>query len=178
MSVAKFNKWQDINGNLRTTILQTKYVHKPSTWSAATTGNNFYDVTGLTINITPTFSNSLFLLQCVLYTGVSSYQAKFRYTRNSTAIISGDPEGSRPVSSGTIIMYDDINSTERYRMFPMIGNHIDVPNTVNPLTYQIQMASYDGQTVYLNRSYNWQNSPANGYDAVPVSSFVVMEIAQ
>lgn len=54
---------------------------------------------------------------------------------------------------------------------------MDAPSSTSPVTYEVQMAAYNNQTVYLNRSPTWQNSAVNGYDATPVSTINVMEIA-
>jgi hypothetical protein len=55
---------------------------------------------------------------------------------------------------------------------------MDSPATTSPVTYQVQMAAYNGQTVYLNRSALWQNGgTSGGYDATPVSTITAMEIA-
>lgn len=53
---------------------------------------------------------------------------------------------------------------------------MDSPNTTSAVTYDVQMAAYDANTVYLNRSPNWQANAAGGYDATPVSTLTVMEI--
>lgn len=53
---------------------------------------------------------------------------------------------------------------------------MDAPATTSPVTYDIQMAAYNGHTAYLNRNATWQNSITGGYDATPVSTFTVMEI--
>lgn len=37
---------------------------------------------------------------------------------------------------------------------------MDAPGTTGPVTYDVQMAAYDTQTVYLNRNAAWQNSIA------------------
>lgn len=53
---------------------------------------------------------------------------------------------------------------------------MDSPATTSAVTYEIQMAAYEGYTAYLNRNAAWQNSITGGYDATPVSSLTVMEI--
>lgn len=57
------------------------------------------------------------------------------------------------------------------------GSYVDSPATASPVTYEIQMAAYAGQTVYLNRSHTWQSGAPSGYDATPVSSLTVMELS-
>lgn len=156
-------------------ILQVGYSSKGDTWSAATTGDNFYTVPGLSVTLTPNSSSSKFLITTSLYAGVSTYQIKFRILRNGTPVILGTSEGGRPVTTGVIIPYDSTTAMQ-YNLGFLGGTHMDSPGTASSVTYSVQMAAYDTQTVYLNRSKNWQNSAVNGYDAAPVSTLTVMEV--
>lgn len=158
-------------------VLQVGYVSKTDSWSQATTLNNFYDVPGLSLTITPDSVNSKILLTTSLYAGSSSYQMKYRILRNWVPIILGAGEGGRPVTTWVINLYDDNATINWYQIWFFWGTYQDSPSTTSAVTYKIQMASYNWTTVYLNRSHNWQNFPANGYDATPVSSMVAMEIA-
>lgn len=158
-------------------VLQVGYAAKGNSWSAATSGNSFYTVPDLSVTLTPKASTSKFLVTLSLYAGASNYQTKFRILRNGTPIALGAGEGGRPVTTGAIINYDDRATIQGYLLNFLGGTYMDAPNSTAPVTYQIQMASYDGHTVFLNRSPTWQNGPASGYDATPVSTINVMEIA-
>ena len=127
--------------------------------------------------MTPATVNSKVLLTISLYWWVSSYQIKYRILRNGVPIILGAWEWGRPVTTGMVIPYDDVAVTQWYQVAFLGGTYVDTPSTTSAITYQIQMAAYSWQTVYLNRSLNWQNNSAGGYDATPVSSLVAMEIA-
>lgn len=156
-------------------VLQVGYVAKADTWSATTSGNNFYTVPGLSVTITPSSTTNKILLTPSLYAGVSSYQMKFRFLRNGTPVILGAGEGGRPVTTGVVNSYDT-TSAQQYQLSFIGGTYMDSPNTTSAVTYDVQMAAYDTQTVYLNRNAAWQNSIAGGYDATPVSTLTVMEI--
>lgn len=160
-------------------VLQTVYTHKTSTFSVACSGNTLYDVTGLAATITPTSTTSLILVQTTIYMGGNQNAYNFRYQlkRNGTAVIVGDAEGGRPVSTGYMNVYDSIAQDGAYQVTNVGGVHMDTPASTSALTYQVAIAGYNGSTVYLNRSATWQNSFANGYDSVPVSSIILMEIA-
>ena len=87
-------------------VLQVGYAQKTDSWSAATSGDSFYTVPGLSITLTPASTNSRVLLTTSLYGGSSSYQIKFRLLRNGTPIILGAGEGGRPVTTGMVNPYD------------------------------------------------------------------------
>ena len=161
-------------------VIQVVHVQKSSTWSYSTGSgeNNYADITGLAPTITPIHSDSKILIYVNLYVGVSTYQTKYRILKNGSSLTSllGDAEGGRPQSVGTVINYDDNTTTARYSLVMLTGIHQDISGSTNQLTYQIQAAAYDGETIYLNRSYTWQNSNSGGYDAVPSSTVTLMEI--
>lgn len=161
-------------------VLQVKHASLGSSWSAATTADNFYPVTGLSVTLTPASANSRFIIFVNLYCASSStgYQQKYRIARNGAFPILGSPEGGRPVATGMVNGYNSATSDWTYNVVQLSGVHQDSPGMTSELTYVVQAASYAGSTLYINRSHTWQNSAANGYDAVPVSTLTVMEIAQ
>lgn len=87
-------------------VLQVGYAAKADSWSALTSGNNFYTVPGLSVTITPSSATNKVLLTPSLYAGTNAYQVKFRFLRNGTPVILGAGEGGRPVTTGTINLYD------------------------------------------------------------------------
>jgi hypothetical protein len=180
-SVIRANIWQNGAGVNYNAVLQVARAVKTNTWSAATSGNNFYDVTGLAVTIAPRFATSLIVLMSTLYLSTNNaYQQKWRYTRNGNTFLLGDAEGGRPQATGMVNTYYAGSGVDgaQYQLNQAGGIHWDLPGSTAAQTYQIQAASYSGTTIFLNRNSGWQNAPASGYDAVPVSSLVVMEIAQ
>jgi hypothetical protein len=179
MSTIQTNRFQTLAGDTMNAVIQVRQVIKTNSWSAATVGNNFYDVTGLAVTITPRFSNSLIVLMSTIYLGSGNgYNMKWQYTRNGSAFLLGDAEGGRPRATGMINQYTNASDGPTYQIGQAGGVHWDLPNSTSPLTYQIQAAAYNGLTVYVNRTQTWQNLAGSGYESVPVSSLVVMEIAQ
>ena len=179
MSVIRANRWQSTAGINYNAVIQVRQAVKTNSWSAATVGNNFYDVTGLAVTITPRFATSLIVLMSTIYLGSGNgYNMKWQYTRNGSTFLLGDAEGGRPQATGMINQYTNASDGPTYQIGQAGGVHWDLPNSTSALTYQIQAAAYSGLTVYVNRTQTWQNLPSNGYEAVPVSSLVVMEIAQ
>jgi hypothetical protein len=178
MSVIKANRWQTTSGTTLGTVLQTKYAMKTNTWSVTPGNDTTYDVTGLSVTITPFFATSIIIITTTLYVGSTNmYNLKYRLARNGTYPIQGDAEGGRPRSTGYINQYTSAGYAE-YGVGNVGGIHVDTPATVGALTYSVQLGSYGAQTIFLNRSATFQNNPASGYDNVPVSTIIVQEIQQ
>jgi hypothetical protein len=182
MSIIRADQWQRSNGTNLGTVLQTKYVHKTNSFSVASVGDNFYEIPGMSINITPFSPTSWMLIMVTLFVSSSSsaYHQKYRIVRNGSTpnALLGDAEGGRPRATGMINIYNASGGDWQYNVGFLGGTHVDTPATTSPLTYSIWGASYQGSTFYLNRSTTWQNVPGSGYDSMPVSSMIVMEIAQ
>jgi hypothetical protein len=121
-----------------------------------TTSTSFVDVTGLSVNITPTSSSSkvLVFLSCVCTGGVTNVVSQYsQLVRDSTAIMSctiGAPAGDQP---GVISLI-----------------YLDSPNTTSSTTYKLQTRG-DGALVGINTA---QSQSATDYGD---SSITVMEIA-
>ncbi|MFZ3232474.1 MAG: hypothetical protein WA194_02930 [Patescibacteria group bacterium] len=96
-------------------LLQVGYAVKADTWSATTSGNNFYTVPGLSVTVTPSSATNKILLTPSLYAATNAYQVKFRFLRNGTPIILGAGEGGRPVTTGVINQYDT-TSGQQYQI--------------------------------------------------------------
>lgn len=111
--------------------------HDPG--STAITSTSLVD-TGLTLNITPKFSNSYFYIVASMYesyTGNSNSTIQYAINRNGTIV--GDHQGATIGFQGASPHY--WNTTLTY---------VDVPNTTGVLTYKIQAKSPYGHSVYYN----------------------------
>ena len=165
-------------------VMQVVHTAKTSTFvgtSVSDSGGYFIDVTGLSASITPLLATSKILIMTTLFVGVTTvsagYQQAYRLKRtigaSTTFPIVGDAEGGRPRATGRINMY----GTNTYFMSMQGGVHHDSPATTSAITYQVQIGGYAGSPiVYLNRSETFQVL-AGDYDAVPVSTITLMEIA-
>ena len=126
--------------------------HDPG--STSITSTSLID-TGLTLNITPKFSNSYFYIVASMYessTNTVNSTISYAISRNGTII--GDHQGASLGYQSTSPSY--WNTTLTY---------VDAPNTTGVLTYKIQAKSPYGHTVV----YNSDNT---------TSHLQVMEIAQ
>ena len=134
------------------------------------TSTTYVDVTGLTVNITPTNSaNKILVIANVNHVGATSTGASaIRLVRNSTAIGVGDTAGSRTLTSGGYNFgnYGVTLSSDAVCF-------LDSPATTSSTTYKIQILCYSGAG-YVNRS---QVDTDSSVYTRSISSITVMEIS-
>ena len=150
-------------------IIQVKSTTKTDAFSTSST--SLVDVTGLSVTITPTRSDSKILVMTTVNAG--SDTANFMYmqiVRDSTDIFRGDAAGSRPRRSG---MYYNASNSGRNNTISI--THMDEPATTSATTYKIQIECATSGNAYVNRSSRDTNTSA--YDARLASSITVMEIS-
>ena len=169
-------------------VLQVVHTAKTNTFVGTSTQTGvgyFIDVTGLSATITPLSSTSKILVIANMYFGStttsSGYQQSYRLKKSVGGVdsfpILGDAEGGRPRATGRVNNYSTDTASSQYRMVMFNGTHQDTAGSTSSITYQAQLGGYSGSpVVYVNRSENFQIL-ANDYDAVPVSTLTLMEIA-
>ena len=152
-----------INGSGQLPV-QVAQVVKTDTFTFTST--SFVDVTGLTVNITPTSaSNKILVIANVNHVGATSTGATgIRLVRNSTAVGVGATAGSRPSISGAY-NYGAYGVT----LSADALTFLDSPATTSSTTYKIQTSVAGGGTMYINRSNN------GAYGAT--CSITIMEIS-
>ena len=150
-------------------IVQVKSVTKTD-GDFSTASTSYTDVTGLSVAITPTRSDSKILIFANLHgVGDSSTQAYFRFMRDSTAICVGTDVGNR-VSATLGSMYtDQSNDTNSCSQ-----QFLDSPSTTSSVTYKIQCRTQGSGSIYINRSVTDQNAATSGRFT---SSLTVMEVS-
>jgi len=152
-------------------VLQVVSVAKTDTFS--TTSTSFVDVTGLTLNITPSATSSKILVLCDVKlgvdAGVSSVKSRIEQTISSsdTYPYIGDAENSNTRSSfGTYVNESSFIAQDASTVLLS-------PSTTSQITYTYQMVEQASGTVYVNRPENTDTSAAVPRTA---SSLTVMEI--
>ena len=153
-------------------IIQVKSTTKTDAFSDSST--NFVDVTGLSVSITPTRSDSKILVLCSV--NLNSNKENFAYLkliRDSTAIFVGDAAGTRARVSG--MYYVGGGSLNEGICETVSITHMDAPSTTSATTYKIQVQAYSGGAVYVNRTHRDTNG--DGYDGRFASSITVMEVS-
>jgi len=157
-----------INGSGQV-IVQVVQAVKTDTFS--TTSTSFTDVTGLSVNITPTSSSNriLVMYQFLVTADPANAGVNMRLVRNSTPIFVGDAASTRPQATNAG------SSLNNFCWIPMAGSFMDSPATTSATTYKIQIFNTSGSTSFVNRTQNDRDNPL--YDARGASSITVMEIS-
>ena len=152
-------------------IIQVKQTVKTDTFTSSST--SYTDITGLSVSITPTRSDSKILVMMHVNLGHTNYVSGFlRLMRDSTAISVADAAGDRIVS--TVAMADDPVDDE---INCYSATFLDSPSTTSATTYKVQLTTESsGNTgeVYVNRS---GEDADNVQNARTVSSITVMEVS-
>ena len=110
-----------------------------------TTSSSYTDVTGLSVTITPKFSNSKILVtvSTAACNNTASRVAKFRLLRGTTWI--AQPDSSSQTFAGSMTVYDssaDVLHTVHCEV-------LDNPATTSATTYKVQCAT-NGGTLFVN----------------------------
>ena len=153
-------------------ILQVVSTTKTDTFSS-TTNNSFFDITGLSVTITPTATSSKIL---VLYdTQISGGELFFiQLVRGSTAIKVGDSDSSNRVECTAGGFKQEENAD---KVAPVSGHFLDSPSTTSATTYKLQGRIYSGgstHTFSVNKPVNDSDATYTGRGA---STITVMEVA-
>ena len=157
-------------------IVQVKQTAKTDLWSATPSTGVYVEVTGFSVSITPTTTSSKMLVMVNAYVGRANYQVLGLVKRNGTIIARGDASGTRPRVSFNVNGYAS-GTGDTYQLLPTAFAYLESPSTVTSCSYTVELSSYGGNIVYLNRSHTFQEN-ANDYDGLPVSTITVMEVAQ
>ena len=154
-------------------ILQVVSVTKTDVFSTSTTGS-YVDITGLTVNITPTKANSNILVMAVIGCFVSGDASSIALTTgDGTAIIQGDiVSGKDSVSTGA---YTGGNSQGEAwygnNPAPIFKLHDPSYSLGNTLTYKMRVKGNSG-TTYVNRN----QSDSGQYAKRTASTITLMEV--
>ena len=151
-------------------IIQVKSTTKTDTFTA--TGNDYNDVTGLSVSITPTRSDSKILVMCSVNVGSTNDNfVNVKVLRGSTPIFIGDASGSYDRVSGMYYVGASDNNEGIVCAIPI--THMDEPGTTSATTYKIQIQAADTGNAYVNKSHRDNES----YDGRFASSITVMEVS-
>ena len=164
-------------------IVQVKntYLQSEATISITSGYNNYQDITGLSVTISPYKATSRFYIVARVFceassTNMATWDSAWVIKRNGYAI--GRPPQPGPGDGlplaqqvGSLSYWsNDADSTPEI----VFWDYVDTPNSLGPHVYQVALASTTGGTIYLNRTVNGATS--GGYER-GTSSLTVWEIA-
>ncbi len=127
-------------------ILQVLQVQKTDVFT--TTSSSLVDVTGLSLNITPSATSSKILFMASI-AGVSTDNGVVQAYRDSTIIAGGDASGSK-TQTFTGSLYNGIFAAPTLMTASI--NWLDTPSTTSAVTYKIKAGAVGGGTLYLGRN--------------------------
>ena len=152
-------------------IIQVKSVTKTDTYSKPS-GTSFVDVTGLSVSITPTRSDSKILVLYDLCWGIADGHASMRLMRDSTPIKIGDASGNKTQATGQMHK----NTGDQYDIEQVAGTHMDSPATTSSVTYKMQVGTPYGSSYDIR--VNYQGDDTNeSWVGRTASAITVMEVS-
>ena len=154
-------------------VLQTIMVEKTDTTSHNST-TTIQDISGMTVNITPSASTSKILvtscLQVVTIGG--EYSFALYLMRDSTNLSRGNADGSNRTRATFGGLSDGSNN---YDLRPFTISYLDSPNTTSQVTYKWRWNNPShNQVIYLNRPWHYADG---GYTVLTSSNIIVQEVA-
>ena len=176
MSTLRVDSIANTAGVTNNRILQVKYSHSITPVSQSYTAGTALEISGLSVNITPTSSNSIILLQSrwngELSTYGLAYNSVFYFRRDSTRL-GAESFGNRLGGMSTpAINYSNEGSSTSENATIM---WVDSPATTSQITYSLNFEGYTSGTVYTNRTVT--DTDNNQYERT-ISMIMAMEIAQ
>ena len=125
-------------------IIQVKYASTTTVTSHSSTG--YGDVTGASVSITPTRSDSaiIFMLTASMNQNSSNTRVRYRVQRD----IGGGGYSTLFTISEALINY----SGDNMHVQGIGNNYIDTPSTTSVVTYKLQVASSSGNEIQINNN--------------------------
>ena len=156
-------------------ILQVVSTTKTDTFS--TTSTSFTDITGFSVNITPSSSSNKVLVTGLVTFGGSDGEA-YGYTFNLARVIGGsetdiciaDAASNRTRATLGTQGFNNGDATMGHSL-----NFLDSPSTTSQVTYKVRARAENPKTLYVNRG-----NEADGDQSITsrfVSTITVMEVA-
>ena len=156
-------------------ILQVKQSVKTNTQSfstgSSTLADSYFDITGLSVTLTPASGTKCFVSYTVNVGGQANYGQGLALFRDSTQIYLGNADGN------TIRLSNFDYTVDNKKIETMAGQFLDThgANGSTAVTYKLQMyVATPGWTSRVNRSQSTANDRNYGRCA---SSITVMEVA-
>ena len=150
-------------------VLQVVSTTKTDVFTTSTT-NSFVDITGLTLDITPSATSSKILI--LAHTQMSGNELFFiQLVRGSTAICVGDSDSSNRVECS---VGGDIQAANNDKIASMSMNFLDSPNTTSATTYKLQGRIFgSSKTLTVNRTFNDSDNTFSGRGASTITAYEI-----
>ena len=150
-------------------ILQVVSTTKTSAFFT-TVNEAFTDITGLTLNITPSSTSSK--IHIIVHTQMSGNELFYlQLVRGSTPIGIGDSDSSNRVECS---VGGDFQSSNNDKVAAMGFNFLDSPNTTSATTYKAQCRIYgSSKTLTVNRTFSDTDATYTGRGASTITAYEI-----
>jgi len=155
-------------------ILQVKSVTWKDAFSSTAGSGSYVNITGATLDITPSATSSKILFQAMITTGAETYGVVLKIQRNGSDIAGalGTVTGNRVASTA----YSSGHSSDDAEMQSTYMSYLDSPSSTSALTYTVQgSARYQPAAVAWTVNYPHTDTNAS-YTAHSVSTITLMEV--
>ena len=141
-----------------------------------TTTTSWADVSGMTVNITPSSASNKVLVQCCLTASADNRYSGFKLLRDSTDIAVGNADGSHRPRITMSIGSNSSSSNDHYCMRNRNITWLDSPSSTSALTYKLQWRIHHGTgNMYFNK-IAVSSDEDESYNARTPSTITVMEV--
>ena len=145
-------------------------------FTSSGSGDDRFDITGLSASITPSSSSNKILITYSVHTASPNggYRSHLHLMRGSTDIYRGDDASSRTRCSNFIYSRND--SVGHIPSYLCSGTFLDSPSTTSATTYKLQIQTHNsgGNVYYVNTA---SSNPSSSSGQNPPSQITVMEVA-
>jgi len=156
-------------------VLQVVSANKLDNTGSGDFDANFENISGLSVNITPSSTSSKIYVIATLQVSISSYHITFRIARGGNAIITPVAAGNRML--GMAHIYGSTSFNDHYNIESKVMQVLDSPSSTSQLTYTVQgQNKHNPNTTGL--AINGTHSGDDGaYNSRTTSTITAMEIA-
>ena len=149
-------------------IIQVKQVVKLDSFT--TTSTSAVDVTGLSVNITPTSTSSKILVMVSMPIGTDDANFTYgRLFRGNTQLAEASEASNRPRPTFMCFLANE------GQLFMESFTFLDSPNTTSATTYKMKLQAASSGTATVGRSFRDTNE--TGFDPRCSSTLTVMEVS-
>ena len=154
-------------------IIQVRSTTKTDTFAMPSNDTSFHTVTGLSVTITPTRSDSKILVMYDMSWSAIDGHCSCRLMRDSTPIKVGDASGNKAQVTGQI----HYTSGDQYDLENVSGTHMDSPATTSAVTYSMQVGTPYSASYDCTVNYHSEDGADLAWSGRGASTISVMEVS-
>ena len=145
------------------------------TGAQSTTSASYVDISGFSVNITPSATSSKILVQAAMRVSGVDEEAYLQMIRTvgGTATAIGNGTGGNHAAFTQVLAWSSGNGYYDYHDVPFLI--LDSPNTTSAITYKLQWRRQQSSTLYLGRT--GYSATSSNYSGCSSNTIIVMEVA-